>query len=511
MIDRRLKRLFSHCGTRLRLAESVHWGLWGLAAGLALALALALGARASPLMMRRPLLGAAGLLSLSGATAGAAATWLWPRPPQRLARALDRRLGLAERLTTCWELQAGRLETTGAMAAAQLADTLQAASRIDVRAALPLRAPRRALVAAAVLVAALAASLLLPNPQEQALLRQAAARAAVEEQVEQLEGLREEIAQNEALSEEERQALLQALEEAIGALEEGRATPEEAVAALAEAERALAELQDPGAAGIREALEQAAGEMEDSELTGDIAELLQQGDYAAAAEALEAFAGERGEALTRAQELELAEQLAQAAAALEESNPELAQQLAEAAVAIERGDIEAARAAIRQAAQEMAAAGERVEEQEALEEALSTLQEGRAEVAEAAGSAAGEGSGQDGTQPGGAPGDAGQATGEEQVPAGGHHEDAGSDAPYDELYVPERLKSDGTEIDIGREGDEGLPSDNTTRPLLPGESIVPYSEVYADYASEAAAALEGSYIPLGMKQYVRDYFSSLQP
>ena len=38
-----------------------------------------------------------------------------------------------------------------------------------------------------------------------------------------------------------------------------------------------------------------------------------------------------------------------------------------------------------------------------------------------------------------------------------------------------------------------------------------YREVYADYAAQAGAALEGSYIPLGLKQYVRDYFSSLEP
>ena len=51
--------------------------------------------------------------------------------------------------------------------------------------------------------------------------------------------------------------------------------------------------------------------------------------------------------------------------------------------------------------------------------------------------------------------------------------------------------------------------------LLPvpgeGQAAVPYREVYADYAAQAGAALEGSYIPLGLKQYVRDYFSSLEP
>jgi hypothetical protein len=40
---------------------------------------------------------------------------------------------------------------------------------------------------------------------------------------------------------------------------------------------------------------------------------------------------------------------------------------------------------------------------------------------------------------------------------------------------------------------------------------VPYREVYVDYAGQASAALEGSYIPLWLKRYVRDYFISLEP
>ncbi len=67
-------------------------------------------------------------------------------------------------------------------------------------------------------------------------------------------------------------------------------------------------------------------------------------------------------------------------------------------------------------------------------------------------------------------------------------------------------------MDVGREGEDGLPVDDTPLPAPEGgQAAVPYREVYADYATEAQAALEGSYIPLGMKQYVRDYFSSLEP
>ncbi|MBN1812099.1 MAG: hypothetical protein JXA14_09715 [Anaerolineae bacterium] len=372
-------------GLRLRLVESLSWGPWGAAVGLGLGLLLALTARLWPLLMTWQLAALAGALILIGVLLALAIVWLRPRALLHRARIFDRRLGLAERLATAVEIGTGRLRATPVMTEVQLADALAAARRTDVCALLPLRASRRALLVLGVLAVALTVSLWLPNPQEDVLLQQAAVRAAVEEQIEDLEAVREEIAEAEGLTEAEREALLQALEEAVAGLEEGQATPEEALAALSEAEQALAELQDPGAAQLQSGLERAAEGMEDSELTKDIAEALAEGDYQAAAEALAAYGSEEGEQLTREEELELARELAEAAEKLAEADPELARQLAEAAEAIETGDITEAREAIEAAAEQMGEAGERVDRQEAVEGALAELQEGREEIAEAGG------------------------------------------------------------------------------------------------------------------------------
>ncbi len=382
-----LKSLMRRWGLRLRMAESLVWGAWGGAVGLGVGLLLALAARLWPLLMTRHLAGLAGLLALTGLVVGLIIVWLRPRPLPRLARLFDRRFDLAERLTTAVEIGAGRLRTTPAMAAAQLADTLDAAARVDPRTLLPLRASRRALGALAVLTAALALSFYLPNPQEDVLLQRAAVSAAIDEQIEELEAAREEVAQVEGLTEAERETLLQALEEAIEALKNPQlvGAPEEAVAALSEAEQALAELQDPGAATVQAGLERAAEGMTDSELTRDIAEALASGDYQTAAQALEAYSGTKGEALTREEELELARELVQAAKALAESDPDLAEQLAQASEAIERGDIAEAREAIQEAAKKMGEAGERVQRQEAVESTLAELQEGREQIAQAGG------------------------------------------------------------------------------------------------------------------------------
>ncbi len=523
-----LRSLLYRWGLRLRLAESLIWGPWGAAAGLGVGLLLALAARLWPLLTWPWLAGLAVLFAGSGALLGLGIVWLRPRPPMQLACTFDRRFALAERLTTALEIGAGRLRVERALAAAQLADTLQAAVRVKSSDLLPLRLSRPALVVLAVLTVALAFSLWLPNHQEAVLAQRAAVRAAVEEQIAELEAAREQVAEAQGLTEAEREVLLQALDEAIAALEEGRASPEEALAALAQAEQTLAPLQDPGAVGVRAGLERAAQRMSDSKLTRDIAEALAQGDYQTAAQALAAYSGTKGEMLTREEELELARELAQAAEALAASDPALAGQLAQAAEAIERGDIARAREAIRQAAQQMGAAGERIERQAAVEGTLAQLQEGREQIAQASGRQSGAGrmarQGTGGQGSGGAEGHRSGGAGEQgerqgggqQAGAGagqrGHHEDSGTGAPYDEVYVPYRLEQEGVGIEIGRQGDEGMPVGDEPFPAPQGgQAGVPYRQVYADYAARAGAALEGSYIPLGMKRYVRDYFSSLEP
>ena len=488
---------------RIRWVESLEWGPWGAAVGLLLALSAALASRLWPLLMARHLATAAGVLMLTGAAVALIAVWLRPRAMLHLARVFDRRLSLAERLSTAVEIETGRLQAAPDMATAQLADAIHTAQRADYRSHLRLRPSRWALLSTGALVLALALTLTLPNPQESVLLRQEEVRAAVEEQIEALDAVREQLAETKGLTEAEREALLEELEEAIANLQEGRATPEEALAALSEAEQALAELQDPGAEGLEEGLERAGEQAADSEVTKELAEALAGGEYEAAAQALESYSEEIGEQLTREEELELARQLAETAEALAEADPELAEQLAEAAEAIETGSVEEAREALKAAAQEMGEAGERVERQEAVEGALAELQEGREEIAKASGAVPSDGNG---SVPGGQQAGAGVQT------KPGHSEDSGSAKPYDEDYDPERIDEEGAGVNIGREGEGGVTVGEVSIPSPEGgRSSVPYREVYGDYAEEAGAALEGSYIPLGMKQYVRDYFSSLEP
>jgi hypothetical protein len=40
---------------------------------------------------------------------------------------------------------------------------------------------------------------------------------------------------------------------------------------------------------------------------------------------------------------------------------------------------------------------------------------------------------------------------------------------------------------------------------------VPYNQVFSDYSNAANEAMESDYIPLSLRDVVRDYFASLEP
>jgi type II secretory pathway pseudopilin PulG len=181
--------------------------------------------------------------------------------------------------------------------------------------------------------------------------------------------------------------------------------------------------------------------------------------------------------------------------------------------------------------------GQRQEEQAAIQQALAQLQEQRDAIARAArpnepagGTPAGTvaappsaaasasnatggsqppgSTGNPGTNPGGSQGQSGSTN-----PSGGGSgagSGAGSAPGGPTIYAPPSGPAGPREVLPGQSGP------GTTRELPPGSpndnraATVPYREVLRDYATQAAAALQSSYIPTGLRNYVKEYFSSLE-
>ncbi len=515
-LDREIAR-FSQALRRHRLVVGAGYGVVG---ALAAVLGAAIAARLTPLWHQAALLLAAVWSVGGGLCAGAMLGYLWPMPLPRRLRLFDQRLHLADRLTTAWELAQGRITAPAALVQLQRMETLDVARAIDPQPAFPLYPPRTVGVAALVLLPALALALFLANPQESVLIQREAQQQATAAAIAQLEAMQETLATNDTLSEAERAAALQALEEALATLRDRRSTPTEQQAALSAAERQLAELRSPETAAQLQWLAEATP-LSSAEVVQPLAEALQRGDAEAAAAYLRDLLDPTGKRpLTAEETLALADAFQQMADALNATDPALAEQLAAAAQEIYSGDIASARAAVQQAAETLSEAAQANAANQTLAQAQAAVQQAqeglgasqRQTTASTPPQGAAAQPGASGTQGEAGTGGQGQTTGDAAgMPGSGnktHSEDAGSSQPYGSTEAP-RLAGEGGEITLPRQATaSGSPRPTTG---LPGEARIPYQDAYATYAEAAQADLSRNVYPPALRAYVREYFNGLEP
>jgi hypothetical protein len=520
---------------RRRLRDTTRWLPRGVLAGLLLAAILATVARLRPFLTNDEVGIAALTLALAGLLTTVAGVWLPRRSILNQARFADAALGLRERTSTAVEIAHGALAVPADLRRQQLGDALDAAGKADVQAALPLLFHLRDWLLVSLAAVLLAAAVYLPNPQGEILSARRALAQEIEEQAVSLEALVEEIEANDALAEEQKETLTAPLEAALDELALGDLTREEAVAALSEAEAELRDLRasnDTGSlqSGLREAAQPLAQNPAGEQLGGS----LQAGNLSGAAAQAAALAAGLTD-LSDEEQAALAQALAEAAAALANVDGALAGDLAAAAEALQTGDLAAAQAALQEAAENLQ---QRAQQQAAAQQAGSAagqLAQGRQQVAQAGQPDAGSQPGQ-GNQPGqgsgqgsgsGAGSGSGQGSGSGVGTGGNGGTGAGGGVGGTDgetghatnLYVPDFADLSGVTGE-----DVELPAECVANPAACGAllderatefgdeiSVVPYQRVFGEYRDAAYQALEDEYIPLGLKGYVRDYFSSLEP
>lgn len=520
--------------------DALHWLPRGVLAGLLVAALLALAARLRPLLDNTQVGYAALALGLLGLVIAAAWLLFQRRTLLQQARFADRHFGLKERAATAVEIAEGRLETPPPMAEKQLADAVRVLQAQDIAAALPLSPARRDWFVLLLALALLAAAVWLPNPQAEILQQQRALEETIAQQEEAIEELVEEIEANPDLTEEQQEALTEPLRSALEELQAQELSQQEAVAVLSEAE---ADLRDLEASNNNEALQRelgaASAPLSQTSASQSLGQALQSGNLSQAGQAANDLADELPQ-LTPEEQAALSEALQQSAAALAQVDGEISQALAEAAEALQNGDMAAAQEALRDAAGELQ---ERAQEQAAAQQAAAAagqLSQGRQEVAQGGEGQTGAGEGQNGQgQEGAGQGEGqGQGQGSGSGSGQGQGEGAGSGTGSganggvgggpggiggetghaEEVFVPD------FEDLSGEPGEDiELPAECIANPAACGgllderptafgdeESRVPYNEVFADYRDAAYQALDSEPIPLGMKGYIRDYFSSLE-
>jgi hypothetical protein len=553
---------------RLRLRDT----LWFASSTLWLAAVLSLAAQLAGRLHPIP-----GLLWISLAPL---ALWILivigylmvrPLPPIRVAQRIDTLLDARERLATALEL--GQRAEQTPLVELQQRDAYAFATTLKPR-LVPLEINHRPLMIALALVAVVVALIVLPNPQNQVLAERAAIREATQQAAAQIEQLRQEIAQNQNLSPEERAALDRELAELQQRLEQNPGNREEALADLSTTEARLQQRLSSDGEAQRAALEQLARNLQASEGQQQSSRpTLEQ------AEATLQQLAQQIERMTPEERAQLAEQLRQEAQQLQQSAPQTAQALQQAADALQQNDLQQAQQALEQAAQSVQQAQQQQAAQQAAQQSIAQLQEERQSIAQSGQQQQGQqqqGQQQPGQQPGqqqqgqqqgqqqqgqqqpgqqqgqqqqgqqqpgqqqgqqpgqqqgqqqqgqqqpgqqqgqqqGQDGQSGaQVEGNQQSPATGTEAGSGSSDLVYQPFTPDGQPRDVERIQ-GQEGAGGQTQIQQGQSNAPGSVNplqTPYQQVLQDYQRAAGEALDQSAIPPHLKDYVRDYFSRLEP
>ena len=84
----------------------------------------------------------------------------------------------------------------------------------------------------------------------------------------------------------------------------------------------------------------------------------------------------------------------------------------------------------------------------------------------------------------------------------------------DTVYAPIAAGQGRQEFVGGQQGQDGQTTSIEGRSPQPGAgnpALVPYNQVYQQYSQIASQAMERAYIPSGLQDYVKEYFSRLEP
>jgi hypothetical protein len=479
---------------------------------------------------------------------------LKPRSLMQIARRVDLELSLKERLSTALALQ-----QVVATTAAQAQPTNRITERITSRISLPtpdlaqlqridalniaaLIVPAQAFVlnwlvrplaAGAVLVAILLVSSILPNPQTLVLKQRAELQQAAKEQARQMEKARQEIEASQEISPEMKQELIRQLAELAKNLERNRGDLEQALADLSKLEQDLKRLQDPRLASQQAMLESLASQL--AQATG---ERKSQDAAQASQQALDQLA-EQLKKMDETQRQELAQNLAQAAAQAGQSgDAQLSQALASLAQAVRSGDTQSVQNASQQAKAALADIQTQMADQAALQRAMAQANASKQAMAQTGRQVAGSNGSSGQPNPGNNPsgGQTGQ-TGGGQVSGGGTKANKLPPArgvkrsvtppqgnapnvpaaPLDsQVYAPwQRAANNGSQIFIpGQETEQGQTTTTESKNPKPGianPALIPYDQVFYNYLNVANQAIDQNYIPSSLEDYVRLYFSSLEP
>ena len=524
----------------LRLRRAWTWGLRGFILGAALALVMGVTLLWNARLLRSEFLVLTGGMLLLGTSIAAVTAALWPVSVSWAARHFDGVFGLGERVSTALELSQSKADYPANLVSLQRADAVRAARDVNPRGGMLFNLPRLEALVTFLLLAALTLTWFRGEQWFAASQQSHNVQQAVKEETQDIEELIAQIEQNNSLTEEQKKALTEPLEQAVKELNENPSL-ENSVAVLTHSGEKLQMLSDAQTQQMQQGLQNAGQKL--AEQNGSplqsVGQQLAQGDIVSAAAELSSIDVSK---LSQAEQAQLADQLNQMAQSLGASDPQLSQQLQQAAQALQSGDTAAAQQALQNAAQALAKSGQQVAYSQTAQQAAAQLQQGAGQVVAAGGSQQGNGQQADSGQ--GQQSGQGQGLGQGQAPGqgqangqsgSGSGQGAGQSSPggesgaspipqnapsdggqtaYEPIYAPSLLGGEGgPNVNLPGSGDNSgdVIGQGPTTPGDPGASLVPYNEVYSQYDQVNQQAMQNASIPFQFIFIIQNYFSLISP
>ena len=106
-----------------------------------------------------------------------------------------------------------------------------------------------------------------------------------------------------------------------------------------------------------------------------------------------------------------------------------------------------------------------------------------------------------------------QITGTGDSPESDGTSNDGGEEDFESVFAPsiDNVQASDTTVELETDDNDAPSIEGEFQANPDGESTVPYNQIFSSYADSANSALENGYVPLGVRDVVRDYFTSIEP
>lgn len=430
-------------------------------------------------------------------------------------------LGLQERTVTALEL----MEDDSPFSELQKQDALEYLKGLDYKKHIRFVTKRRYIVACSCMLIFIFVSAIIPNQMKDIAIERHNLSELKKQEAKKITKVEKELAKNEKLTPTQKEEVEKKLTELKRDLKEAK-SEKEIDKAVEKADKKL-ELVKEKYNG--EDLKKISDALAKNEATKNLADLINSGKTEALKESLKVAAQEIKN-LSKEQLKELAENLSKAAEELK-NNEELKQALAELSQKLSSGQLGDINKEMEQFANNLQELMNSEDFQEALAQAQSDLNQGQNEGEGGAMSAQGGNQGNQGGNQPGSSNQEGQGAGGSGVGSGtdmgqenptvttpqatGLNKKDGSEkknGEYEKIFTSRNLGGEGEKSQItGKKNNNGSSEKVTSEKgvNVRGEDV-PYNQVIGNYREMAAESMGNSEIPEGMKEIIKNYFTSLE-